>query len=132
MMELSTIIPSTTIRAASVTVFSGMPTVYMMAIDMNMLIGIEVAATTADLKGNRIIITAITIIMAMNRSRTNEVTDSSTTLGWSAMRLMETLLGSSFSNDLSTSSTCWPYSTMLKPSRISIDRMMHLFPFWVM
>ena len=34
MMELSTIIPSTTIKAANVTVFNGMPTAYIIPIDI--------------------------------------------------------------------------------------------------
>ncbi len=86
MMELSTIIPSTTIKAANVTVFNGMPTAYIIPIDIKILIGMEVAATIADLKGKSSIITRITTTMETNRSRTNELTESSTTLGWSAIR----------------------------------------------
>ena len=53
MMELSTIMPNTTIKAASVTVFSGMPQAYMTPIEIKTLIGMEVAATNAERNGEQ-------------------------------------------------------------------------------
>ena len=132
MMELSTIIPNTTINAASVTVFSGMPVTYITPIEIKILIGMDVAATTAERKGNRIIITRITMMIETKRSRMKEVTDSFTTFGWSAIRRIETLSGNSSWKEASTSSTCLPYSTILFPSLISMERMIAFFPLLVM
>ena len=122
MMELSTIMPNTTIKAASVTVFSGMPQAYMTPIEIKTLIGMEVAAT---------IITKITTTMDTNKSRTKELTESPTTFGWSAIRRIETLSGRSRSKACNTSSTSFPYRTILWPSRISMERMIAFLPLFV-
>ena len=131
MMELSTIMPNTTIKAASVTVFSGMPQAYMTPIEIKTLIGMEVAATNAERNGNNTIITKITTTMDTNKSRTKELTESPTTFGWSAIRRIETLSGRSRSKARSTSSTSFPYRTILWPSRISMERMIAFLPLFV-
>ena len=78
-MESSTIIPSTTISAARVTVLSGMPHKYMIPTEIKVAKGIVIAATSAERNGNKIIITRIMIIMAMINSCRNEETESPTT-----------------------------------------------------
>ena len=81
MTESSTIIPSTTIRAASVTVLRSIPIRYMIAMAMAVQIGTPELAIRADLSGKRISITSMTTIMAITRSLTNAHTEVSTTLG---------------------------------------------------
>ena len=81
MTESSTIIPSTTIRAARVTVFRSIPIRYMTAMAMIVQIGTPELAIRADFNGKRISMTSITTIIAITRSLTNAQTDVSTTLG---------------------------------------------------
>ena len=95
-IELSTIIPSTTMRAARVTIFSSMPIIYMIDTETNVLRGMVTAATMAERMGKSTIMTRMMMIMAMIRSRRKEVTLSDTTLGLSAIRVIFTSLGSSF------------------------------------
>ena len=80
----------------------------------------EVAATIADLKGKSSIITRITTTMETNRSRTNELTESSTTLGW-CNPLNGHAFRKLFLKAASTLSTSFPYCTILLPSRISME-----------
>ena len=79
MTESSTTIPSTTIRAASVIVLSGIPARYMMPTEMNVVTGMAVEATSAELNGKRIIIVRMMTAIEMNRSRRNELTLALTT-----------------------------------------------------
>ena len=81
MTESSTIIPSTTMSAARVTVLRSIPIRYMMAMAMIVQIGTPELAIRADLSGKRISMTRITTIIAITRSLTNAHTDVSTTLG---------------------------------------------------
>ena len=81
MTESSTIIPSTTIRAAKVTVLRSIPIRYITAIAMVVQIGTPELAIRADFNGKRISMTSITTSMAITRSLTNAHTDVSTTLG---------------------------------------------------
>ncbi|MPM20071.1 hypothetical protein SDC9_66498 [bioreactor metagenome] len=85
-MELSTIIPRTTIRAASVTVFISIPSAYINAHVAAMEIGIPEAATRADFTGKSMSMTTITTRMENTRSCMNDCTESSTTFGRSVMR----------------------------------------------
>ena len=85
-MESSTIIPSTTIKAASVTVFNSIPNKYIKPILMAVQMGKPELAMRAVRMGNSNSMTAMTTIMEMSRSRRNELTDFWTTLGWSVMR----------------------------------------------
>ena len=94
-IELSTTIPSTTIRAASVTVLSSMPAAYITATEINVLSGTVMAATMALLMGNSTIITRMIISIEISRSRRKSLTLSPTTFGWSAMRVSVTSSGSS-------------------------------------
>ena len=121
-IELSTIMPRTTISAAKVTVLSGMPHRYITPTDMKVDNGMVMAATSAERNGKSSIITAMMMAIETKRSRRNEWTESPTTLAWSAMRSTETSSGSTSSmNCRSTSSTSSPYSTMLLPACISIE-----------
>ena len=74
-MELSPTIPKITIRAASVTVLSGISHRNMIPTDMKIVIGIMDAETRADRKGNRIISTTMTIMIAETRSLRKDKTD---------------------------------------------------------
>ena len=96
-MALSTTIPNTTMRAAKVTMFSSMPIIYIMDTEMKVLNGIVMAATMAERKGNSTIITRMMMNMEMSKSRRKSLTLRLTTLGWSAMRVVVTSSGSSFS-----------------------------------
>lgn len=78
-IESSTIIPSTTMSAANVTVFKGMPHIYMIPTEMNVAKGIVIAATRAGRKGNKIIMTRIIITIAIINSCRKEETESPTT-----------------------------------------------------
>ena len=128
-IELSTIMPSTTISAASVTVLSGMPQAYISPTEMKVERGMVMAATTAERHGKRNIITTMMMAMATNRSRRNDETESPTTFASSAMRATWTSDGSTSSvNAWSTWSTSRPYSTMLYPSRISIESSTQRWP----
>ena len=80
-MELSTIIPSTTMSPASVTMFRGMWEKYMNATEMNVLSGMVMAATMADRSGKSIIITRMMTTIESNRSRRKSRMLSPTTFG---------------------------------------------------
>ena len=121
-MLLSTTMPSTTMSAASVTMFSSMPSIHMMPTEMNVLRGTVMAATMAERRGKSIIITSTMMTIEMMRSRRKSLTLSATTFGWSAMRVRLTSEGSSSAAKLlSTLSTSSPYCTMLLPGVISND-----------
>ena len=128
-IELSTIIPSTTISAARVTMFSSIPAIYITATETNVLSGMVMAATMAERRGKSTIITTMMIIMATKRSRRKLVTLRLTTFGLSAMRVTFTSAGSSFlRKSLSTLSTSLPYCTTLLPGVISIEISIHGWP----
>ena len=78
-MLLSTIIPSTTMRQASVMVFSGIPQAYMMPVEVKVLSGMVRAATMALRRGKSIIITSTMITIEMMRSRMKSCTEVPTT-----------------------------------------------------
>ncbi|OQA49407.1 MAG: hypothetical protein BWY47_00747 [Bacteroidetes bacterium ADurb.Bin302] len=80
-IESSTTIPSTTISAASVTVLSSILNRYINPIETAVQMGKPELATRAVRSGNSINITTITTIIDMIRSRKNELTDLSTTVG---------------------------------------------------
>ena len=67
-IELSTIIPSVTISAANVTVFSSMPKAKKSPKEMKMEIGMVLAATNATRMGSSNITTPTTAMMAMSSS----------------------------------------------------------------
>ena len=97
-------------RAANVTMFSSMPTIYMIATETKVLNGMVIAATMAERKGKSTIITRIMTIIEISRSRRNDVMLSDTTFGLSAIRVTLTSAGSSLArNSLSTWSTSLPY-----------------------
>ena len=121
MTESSTIIPSTTMSAAKVTVFRSMPIRYMMAMAMEVQIGTPELAISADFNGKRISMTSMTTIIAMTRSLTKAHTDVSTTLGWSEILVIVTLSGRLSENSDTILSISFPKVTMLFPERISID-----------
>ena len=128
-MELSTTIPKTTMRQASVIVLRGMPTAYIIPVDTNVLSGIVMAATMALRVGNRIIITKTIITMLNIRSRRKSWTESPTTFGKSVMRRMLTSAGRYSSLKFaSTRSTSSPYFTMLCPEFISSERSTQRLP----
>ena len=121
-IELSTIIPNTTINAANVTMLSSIPTMYMIDTDTNVLSGMVIAATMAERIGNNTIITRMMITIEIRRSRKKSLTLVLTTFGLSAMRVTLTSEGNSFSRkSFSTLSTSLPYCTTLLPGVISID-----------
>ena len=126
--ESSTIMPSTTMRAAKVTVFNSMPNRYMMAHAAAMQTGTEVEETKAVRKGKRKSITRMTMMMASMRSFRKECTDLLTTTGWSVMRC--TLMsGGAVARKVSISLlTSSPKATTLFPGRISIEKMRHWLP----
>ena len=95
-MLLSTIIPNTTIIAASVTMFSSIPIIYMIDTLTNVLSGMVMAATMAERNGKSTIMTRMMINMAMSRSRTKSRMLLLTTFGLSAIRVTFTSSGSSF------------------------------------
>ena len=107
-MALSTTIPSTTMRAAKVTMFSSIPTMYMMDTETKVLNGMVMAATMAERKGKSTIITRMMMAIEMSRSRRKSLTLIATTLGLSAMRVTFTSEGSSFSRK---SSSNWSISS---------------------
>ena len=116
--------------AANVTMFSSMPTIYMMATETKVLSGMVIAATMADLNGKSTIITRIMIAIDMSRSRRNDVMLIVTTFGLSAIRVTFTSSGSSLArNSSSTRSTSSPYCITLLPGVISIDMSIQGCPF---
>ena len=121
MMESSTIIPSTTIRAASVTVFRFMPVRNIIPMATAVHTGTPELAIRADLTGNSRSITKITTSIEMTRSLRNDHTEVPTTLGWSVTFDTLTLSGSVAPNSARTSSTSLPNATMLLSGRISTD-----------
>ena len=98
-MLLSTIIPKTTMSAASVTMFSSMPTIYMMETLTKVLSGMVMDATMAERMGNSTIMTRMMMTIEMMRSRRNELTLSATTFGLSAIRVILTSAGNSFARN---------------------------------
>ena len=80
-MESSTIIPSTTISAARVTVLRSIFTMNITAKATAVHTGTPELAMSADFMGNSIIITRITTNIEITRSRRNENTESDTTFG---------------------------------------------------
>ena len=108
--------------AASVTMFSSMPIIYIMDTDTKVLNGIVMAATIAERKGKSTIITRIMMAIEISRSRKNDVMLNDTTFGLSAIRVTFTSSGSSLArNSLSTRSTSLPYCITLLPGVISSD-----------
>ena len=132
MIELSTIMPRTTISAASVTVLSSMPNKYISPSVMAVQIGTPEPATSAVRNGKSRSITAITTSIDSTRSRRKEITDLLTTLGWSVMRCMFTSGGSSWRISSRMFSTFSPKATMLLPAHISIDIITQLLPLYSM
>ena len=109
-------------RAASVTIFSSMPAIYMMATETKVLSGMVMAATMAERRGKSTIMTRMMMAMDMSRSRRKELTLIATTLGLSAIRVMVTSSGrSSARKASSTWSTSLPYCTTLLPGVISME-----------
>ena len=96
-MLLSTIIPMTTINAAKVTMFSSIPTIYIMATETKVLSGMVIAATIAERNGKSIIILRMMISIEIIKSRKKSPTLLATIFGLSAIRVMVTSSGSSFS-----------------------------------
>ena len=80
-MESSTIIPSTTISAASDTVFSSILVRYITARAMAVHTGTPELAIAAERKGKSISITPMTTSMDIRRSLRNENTERPTTRG---------------------------------------------------
>ena len=127
-MESSTIIPSTTMRAARVTVFRGIPIRNIAARATAVQTGTPEEATAALLKGKSRSITKMTTRMEIKRSRRKLSTEVRTTRGWSVTRVSETLAGNSDSNCLSILSTSAPKATISRFSRIDIPISKVLFP----
>ena len=119
--ESSTIMPSTAMRAARVTVFISKPRKYMMPSVAAMHIGTDVELTRAVFSGKSTSITMMTTRMASMRSFRNERTERSTTCGWSVMRCMWMSGGMFLAYSCITSSTWSPKATTLLPGRISMD-----------
>ena len=128
MMESSTIIPRTTMSAASETVLRSIPAMNITARATAVHTGTPELAIRADFIGKSISITRMTTSMEITRSLRNERTDTPTTFGWSVILLRFTLSGSPFSNSSRTASTSRPNATILLSGRISTDRMRAVFP----
>ena len=128
MIESSTIIPSTTIRAARVTMFMGMLSRYIAASEVAVHTGTPVHAIIADLSGKSINITIMTTRMDTSRSLRKFTTERLTTLGWSVMRVIVTLSGVSSENAEITLSTSSPNAVMLLSGRIATERTMEVWP----
>ena len=94
--ESSTIMPSVTINAAKVTVFSSIPNMQNSANAMKIVTGIDMAETPATRSGISKITTTITEATAISNSRRKLITESSTTLAWSVMVVMLTSSGRVF------------------------------------
>ena len=120
--------PRTTIRAASVTVLSGMPVAYIAVIVRAVMTGRPDEAMRAERSGNSISITKMTTSMEISRSRRKAKTERLTTFGWSVTRVRVTLSGISSSKSPSTFSTLRPKATMLLWGRISTERMRQAWP----
>ena len=121
MTESSTIMPSTTISAASDTVFSGMSVRNIIASAIAVHTGTAELAISADFNGKSSSITAMTTSMEITRSRRKDHTELPTTLGWSVILLSVTLSGSPASNSAITLSTSFPKLTMSLSGLISIE-----------
>ena len=121
MMESSTIIPSTTIRPASVTVFSPIPVRYMTARAIAVHTGTPELAISAERIGESMSITRITTNIEISRSLRKENTEFLTSFGWSVMRVSVTLSGMSCSNSARTLSSFLPKATMSLSERISTE-----------
>ncbi len=115
--------PSTTIRAARVTVFNSTPSRYIIAHVAATQTGTEVEETSAVRSGKRKSITRITMTTASTRSFRNESTDLLTTTGWSVMRCTRMSGGAVARNDSITLLTSLPKETILLPERISMEKM---------
>ena len=84
--ESSTIMPSTKMSAASVTVFSSIPVKYISPSAIAIHTGTPVLATRAVRRGKSMSMTRITTTIEMSMSRRKEETEASTTFGWSVIR----------------------------------------------
>ncbi len=124
--------PSVTMRAARVTVFSSMPKAWYRPSDVNMVMGMVDAATNATRIGSRSITTRTTATIAMTISCRKLMTLSPTTLLWSVMRLMLTSCGSVCWNFSIAWSIALPISTTFSPFFISTLRSRHFLPLLVM
>ncbi|MPL81209.1 hypothetical protein SDC9_27123 [bioreactor metagenome] len=80
-MELSTIIPNTTINPANVTVLSSIPEANRMPSEIKIVMGMVEDATKATRNGSKATTTRITVRMAISNSLRKVDTDNSTTLG---------------------------------------------------
>ena len=120
-MASSTIIPSTTISPANVTVFSPIPVRNMTARATAVQTGTPELAIRADLTGKSMSITRMTTIIDITRSRRNENTELRTSLGWSVILVIVTLSGSSCSYSSMTLSSFLPNATMSLSARISTE-----------
>ena len=118
MMESSTIMPSTAIRAARETILTCIPVKNIRASATAMQTGTPELAMSAERIGKSSSITRITTSIEISRSRMKDMTERWTTLGWSVMRLRCTDSGAEAENSASTRSTSWPKSTILLSGRI--------------
>ena len=118
--ESSTIMPSTKISAARVTVFSSMPVIYISPMQIAMHTGTPVQATRAVRNGKSRSITAMTTRIEISISRRNERTESSTTFGWSVTRCRRMSGGNCSEASSSTFCTVSPNATILLPGSISM------------
>ena len=128
MMESSTIIPRTTISAASDTVFRSMPVMNITANANAVHTGTPELAINADLIGKSISITRMTTSIDITRSRKNEITEFPTTFGWSVILLTVTLSGKVPVKLSRTLSTFAPKATISLSSLFSTERITAEWP----
>ena len=128
MMESSTIIPKTTINAARVTVFNGMPATNMIATATAVQTGTPDDAMRAGLRGKSMSMTRMTTMIDIIKSLRKLSTATYTIFGWSVTRVRCTLEGSSFWNDFRTFSTLYPKFTISRPSFMLTATKRVLFP----
>ena len=127
-MESSTIIPSTTIRAARETVFRHIPKRYIQARAIAVQTGTPEDAMSAERMGKSRSITRITTSIDISKSLRKDQTESPTTFGWSVMRETFRLSGASDIKSASTLSTSFPNATILLSGRISMESTRAVWP----
>ena len=103
-----------------------------MPTELNMVIGIDMADTSATRRGISNTTTMITDITDISNSRRKFTTDSLTTLLWSVIMLRRTSFGSSCLKSSICLRTSLPIFTMSLPGRISTESSTHFLPFDLM
>ena len=125
-MQLSTTMPNERMSTQSVIQFNSSPQAMNRPKEMNMVIGMVSAETSATRIGSSSITTMMTATTAMASSLRNFITASSTTFDWSVMLYSVMSRGRASWNSAICSFTASPIATMSLPFFISTDSSRHL------